>query len=185
METTVVKKTWTEKELMALPNNGNKYELINGELIMGPTGIEHEDIGARLLAALERFVLEHKLGIMCGSSAGYRMKSGNLRSPDVSFISKKRLQGFKRPPKGFFKGSPDLAVEILSPSDTVENLHEKIVEYFENDTKLVWVINPEEQVILVYHSPRPDKLLAGSDILNGEDIFTGFTLPVSELFVEL
>ena len=50
METTVVKKTWTEKELMALPNNGNKYELINGELIMGPIGIEHEDIGARLLA---------------------------------------------------------------------------------------------------------------------------------------
>ena len=185
METIVVKKTWTEKELMDLPNNGNKYELINGELIMGPTGIEHEDIGARLLAALERFVLEHKLGIMCGSSAGYLMKSGNLRSPDVSFISKKRLQGFKRPPKGFFKGSPDLAVEILSPSDTIENLHEKIVEYFGNDTKLVWVINPEEQVILVYHSQRPDKLLSGNDILNGEDIFTGFTLPVSELFVEL
>lgn len=185
METTVVKKNWTEKELMVLPNNGNKYELINGELIMGPTGIEHEDIGARLLTALERFVLEHKLGIMCGSSAGYWMKSGNLRSPDVLFISKKRLQGFKRPPKGFFKGSSDLAVEILSPSDTIENLHEKIVEYFENDTKLVWVINPEEQVILVYHSPRPDKLLRGSDILNGEDIFTGFTFPISELFVEL
>lgn len=185
METTVVKKNWTEKELMVLPNNGNKYELINGELIMGPTGIEHEDIGARLLAALERFVLEHKLGIMCGSSAGYWMKPGNLRSPDVSFISKKRLQGFKRPPKCFFKGSPDLAVEILSPSDTIENLHEKIVEYFENDTTLVWVINPEEQVILVYHSPRPDKLLRGSDILNREDIFTGFTFPVSELFVEL
>jgi len=67
----------------------------------------------------------------------------------------------------------------------MENLHEKIVEYFENDTKLVWVINPEEQVILVYHSQRPDKLLSGNDILNGEDIYTGFTLPVSELFVEL
>lgn len=185
METTVTKKTWTEKELMALPSNGNKYELINGELIMVPTGIEHEDIGARLLVALGKFVFEYNLGVVCGSSAGYWMKSGNLRSPDVSFISKKRLQGFKRPPKGFFKGSPDLAVEILSPSDTIETLHEKIVEYFENDTKLAWVINPEEQVILVYHSPRPDKLLRSNDTLNGEDIFTGFTLPVSELFVEL
>ena len=84
METTVAKKIWTEKELMSLPENGYKHELINGELVTGPTGIEHEDIGARLLTALERFVLEHKLGIMCGSSAGYRMKSGNLRSPDVS-----------------------------------------------------------------------------------------------------
>ena len=185
METTVAKKTWTEKELLSLPENGYKHELVNGELVMVPAGMEHENIVIKLSAALERFVSERKLGAVFGSSAGYRMKSGNLRSPDVSFISKKRLQGFKRPPKGFFKGSPDLAVEILSPSDTMENLHERIVEYFENDTKLVWVINPEEQVILVYHSPRPDKLLAGSDILNGEDIFTGFTLPVSELFVEL
>lgn len=185
METTVAKKTWTEKELMSLPENGYKHELINGELVMVPAGMEHENIVIKLSAALERFVSERKLGAIFGSNAGYRMKSDNLRSPDVSFISKKRLQGFKRPPKGFFKGSPDLAVEILSPSDTMENLHEKIVEYFENDTKLVWVINPEEQVILVYHSPRPDKLLAGNDILNGEDIFTGFTLPVSELFVEL
>ncbi|MBM4066454.1 MAG: hypothetical protein FJ266_12575 [Planctomycetes bacterium] len=103
METTVTKKIWTEKELMSLPENGYKHELINGELVMVPAGMEHENI----------------------------------------------------------------------------------VEYFENDTKLAWVINPEEQVILVYYSPRPDKLLAGSDILNGEDIFTGFTLPVSELFVEL
>ena len=185
METTVAKKIWTEKELMSLPENGYKHELINGELVMVPAGMEHENIVIKLSAALERFVSEHKLGAVFGSNAGYWMKSGNLRSPDVSFISKKLLQGFKRPPKGFFKGSPDLAVEILSPSDTMENLHEKIFEYFENDTKLVWVVNPEEQVILVYHSPRPDKLLRGSDILSGEDIFTGFTFPVSELFVEL
>lgn len=185
METTVAKKIWTEKELMSLPENGYKHELINGELVMVPAGMEHENIVIKLSAALERFVSERKLGAVFGSNAGYRMKSGNLRSPDVSFISKKRLQGFKRPPKGFFKGSPDLAVEILSPSDTIEILHDKMVEYFENDTKLVWVINPEEQIVLVYHSPRPDKLLRSSDILHGEDICTGFTFPVSELFVEL
>ena len=185
METTVTKKTWTEKELLSLPKNGHKHELIHGELIMVPAGMEHENIVIKLSAVLEKFVSEHKLGSVFGSNAGYWMKSGNLRSPDVSFISKKRLQGFKRPPKGFFKGSPDFATEILSPSDTMENLHEKIVEYFENDTKLLWVINPEEQFVLVYHSPRHEKLLRGSDILNGEDIFTGFTFPVSELFVEL
>lgn len=100
MEATI-KKNWTEKEIISLPNNGNKYELVNGELVMGPTGIEHEDIGATLLTALKRFTLEHKLGIVCGSSAGYWMKSGNLRSPDVSFIRGDRLKGLKRPPKGF------------------------------------------------------------------------------------
>ena len=108
METTVAKKIWTEKELMSLPENGYKHELINGELVMVQVGMEHENIVIKFSAALERFVSGHKLGAVFGSNAGYWMKSGNLRSPDVSFISK-----------------------------------------------------------------------------NGEDIFTGFTLPVSELFVEL
>ncbi len=184
MEATI-KKSWTEKEIMSLPNNGNKYELVNGELVMGPTGIEHEDIGATLLTALKRFALEHKLGIVCGSSAGYWMKSGNLRSPDVSFIRGDRLKGLKRPPKGFFKGSPDIAVEILSPSDTLESIHGKIVEYFGNETKLAWVINPEEQTVLVYHSPYADKLLTRQDILDGEEVMKGFSFPVAELFLEL
>lgn len=185
MDTTITKKTWTEQELMSLPKEGYKYELIQGELIMGPAGIEHEEIGANLLTALRRFVSERKLGIVCGSSAGYWMKSGNLRSPDVSFIRKERLQGYKRPPKGFFQGSPDIAIEILSPTDTVEGLHGKIVEYFENDTKLAWVVNPEEQTVLIYHSPQPSKLLTKNDLLDGEEILKGFTFPIAELFAEI
>jgi len=185
MQTETGKKVWTEKELMALPDDGNKYELVNGDLVMTPTGIEHEDIGARLTSALTRFVIEHKVGVVCGSSAGYWMKGGNLRSPDVSFIAKERLAGLKRPPKTFFGGAPDLAVEILSPEDTVERLHEKIVEYFENGTQLVWVVNPEEQTVLVYHTPQPDKLLRTGDELDGENVIPGFSMPVGELFAEL
>lgn len=185
MNTTTTKKTWTEQELMSLPKEGYKYELIQGELVMGPAGIEHEEIGAHLLTALRKFVSERKLGIVCGSSAGYWMKSGNLRSPDVSFIRKERLQGYKRPPKGFFKGSPDIAIEILSPTDTIESLHGKIVEYFENDTKLAWVVNPEEQTVLVYRSPQPRKLLTKNDLLDGEEVLKGFTFPIAELFAEI
>src|SRR5207247_5360218 len=92
----------------------------------------------------------HKLGIVCGSSAGYWMKSGNLRSPDVSFIAKERLQGLRHAPKKFFQGAPDLVVKILSPSDAVDELHEKIVEYFESGARLNWVLNPEEETVLVY-----------------------------------
>lgn len=176
---------WTEERLLSLPNDGNKYELVGGELVMTPAGIEHEKIGISLASALERVVREKKLGIVCGSSAGYWMKGGNLRSPDISFISKERLQGFKRAPKGFFNGAPDLAVEILSPNDTVENTHEKIVEYFENGVKLAWVVNSEEQIILVYHSPQPDSLLRAGDNLDGESLIPGFSFPVSELFAEL
>lgn len=179
METT---KTWTEKMIMSIPKDGHKHELINGEFTMVPAGFEHEYIGVKLIVALENFVSTKKLGAVFGSSMGYWMKSENLRSPDVSFISRERLQKFNRMPKGFFKGSPDLAAEILSPSDTVEGVHGKIAEYFENDTKLAWVVNPEEQTVTVYRSSYPHKLLTNKDTLEGEGVLEGFSVPVAALF---
>ncbi len=94
------------------------------------------------------------------------------------------MLGLKRLPKGYFQGSPDLAVEVISPNNTFEELHQKIVEYFENGCRLVWAINPDEKSILVYHKPEPDKLLQITDNLDGEDILPGFTLAVADLFIE-
>jgi Uma2 family endonuclease len=185
MDATTQQKVWTESELLQLPDDGKKVELVRGEIVMSPAGIDHESIGASLLAGLKPFARQNRLGIVLGSSAGYWMKSGNLRSPDVSFIAKERLKGLKRPPKGFFRGAPDLAVEILSPEDSVEKVHEKIVEYFQSEAQLVWVINPEEMIVLVYHSPQPDRLLRPGEHLNGESLLPGFSLPVSDLFEEL
>ena len=102
MQALVENKVWTEAELMALPDDGRKYELVEGEIVVGNTGIEHEYIGGRLFGPLSILVYERRLGIVCGSSAGYWMKSGNLRSPDLSFISKERLRGLKHAPKKFF-----------------------------------------------------------------------------------
>ncbi|HEX8174765.1 MAG TPA: Uma2 family endonuclease [Pyrinomonadaceae bacterium] len=186
MDTAIQNKVWTDEELLSLPDDSKKCEIIKGELVVSPAGIEHEEIGVRLSSALFNFVRKHKLGIVCGSSAGYWMKGRTtFLSPDVSFIAKERLQGAKRAPKKFFNGAPDLAVEVLSPSDTIERLHEKIVEYFDNGAKLIWVLNPEDQTALVYHTPQPDKLLRADDLLDGEDVVPGFSMPVSELFAEL
>ena len=179
------KKHWTDKEFMALPKDGHRYELIGGELAdMGNSGMEHGGIGSFLGGLLAIHVRQCKLGIVCDSSTAFTLKSGNKRSPDVSFVAKNRLQGLKRPPRGFFQGSPDLAVEILSPNNTVEEIHEKIVEYFENDTCLVWVIHPDEKYVLVYHFPEPDRLLRPDDALDGEAIVPGFSVTVAELFEE-
>jgi Uma2 family endonuclease len=178
-------KVWTDEEFMALPKDGHRYELVDGEPIdMGNSGMEHGGIGSFLGGLLAIYVRQHKLGIVCDSSTAFTMKSGNKRSPDVSFVAKERLKGLKRPPRGFFQGSPDLAVEILSPNNTVEEIHEKIVEYFDNDTRLVWVIHPDERYVLVYHSPEPDCLLRPQDTLDGEDIVHGFSMSVAELFEE-
>lgn len=179
------RRIWTDEEFMALPEDG-RYELVNGELVnMGNSGMEHGEIGSFLGGSLSLYVRSNKLGVICDSSTAFAMKTGNKRSPDVSFISKERLQGVKRLPRGYFQGSPDLAVEILSPSNTVEEIHDKIVEYFENGTRLVWVINPQEYYVLVYHAPSPDIFLKVGDRLDGEDIVPGFSLPVAELFAEL
>jgi Uma2 family endonuclease len=186
MDTAIQNKVWTDEELLSLPDDMKKCEIIKGELVVSPAGIEHEEIGMRLGSALFNFVRKKKLGIVCGSSAGYWMKERtSFLSPDVSFIAKERLQGAKRAPKKFFNGAPDLAVEVLSPSDTIDKLHEKIVEYFDNGARLIWVLNPEEQIVLVYHAPQPDKLLRAGDALDGEDVVPGFSMPVSELFAEL
>ncbi len=113
------------------------------------------------------------------------MVTGNRRSPDVSFVSRQRLQGLKKLPKGFFQGAPDLAVEIISSSNTFEEIHAKIVEYFESGSKLVWVVNPDEKSVIVYHQPQPDKLLTIADTLDGEDIVPGFRLAVGDLLADL
>lgn len=185
MTISIEKKVWTDAEFMALSKDGHRYELVNGQVLdMGNLGIEHGGIGSLLGGLLAIYVKQHKLGIVCDSSTAFTLKNGNKRSPDVSFVSKERLKGLKRPPRGFFQGSPDLAVKILSPSNSVEEIHGKIVEYFDNDTRLVWVIHPDEKYVLVYHSPEPDGFLRSKDQLEGEEIVSGFSMPVAELFEE-
>jgi Uma2 family endonuclease len=181
----LAQKTWTEAEFMALSKDGGRYELVDGDVVtMSNSGLEHGEIGLLLGGRLIFYVREHKLGSAFDSSTGFRMQSGNVRSPDVGFIAKARLQGLKRPPKGFFEGAPDLAVEVLSPSNTLEEIHNKIVEYFENGTRLIWVINPQEYYVLVYHTSSPDVFLRVGDDLDGEDVVPGFSMAIAELFAE-
>ncbi|MEK0190759.1 Uma2 family endonuclease [Microcoleus anatoxicus] len=187
LETPAEEKVWTDAEFMALNRDGHRYEIVNGELIdMGNSGAKHGYICSILMILLGGYVHIQKLGAMFDSSTAFKMKSGNKRSPDVSFMAKERLQGLDELPDGFLEGAPDLAVEILSPSNTVAEIHDKLVEYFENGARLVWVIHPQEQYVLVYRSSQePDRLLKSTDSLDGEEIVSGFTLPVAELFQKL
>ena len=179
-------KALTDEQFMSLPEDSNCYEYVDGELvILANSGVEHGYLALTLGYFLTGFVRTHKLGVTCDSSTAFKMKTGNKRSPDLAFIAKERLQGLKRLPKGFFDGSPDLAIEIISPNNTFEEIHNKLVEYFENGTRLVWVILLNEECVLVYHQPKPSKLLQLEDSLDGEDVVPNFNLPLLELFQEL
>ncbi|MFM7603005.1 MAG: Uma2 family endonuclease [Pseudanabaena sp.] len=179
-------KIWTDAKLMAL-TDGNCYELVNGELVnMGNSGALHGYTCSLLVMALMNYILPRQLGIILDSSTAFTMKNGNKRSPDISFVSKEKLQGLTELPDGFLDGSPDLAIEVLSPNNTISEIDQKIVEYFENGSRLVWVINLKLHYVLVYRSAQePDRLLKQSDFLDGEDVIEGFTMPLSDLFQKL
>ena len=181
------KKVWTDAEFMALSQDGYHYEIVNGELIdMGNSGALHGYVCSTLMILLGGYIRTHKLGAMFDSSTAFTMKSGNKRSPDLSFFAKARLQNITKLPLGFLKGAPDLVVEVLSPGNTVEEIHEKLVEYFENGTRLAWIVHPNEHYVLVYRSAQePDRLLKTIDTLDGEEVIPGFTLAVGDLFQTL
>ena len=190
-ETTVIKnpetKVWTDAEFMALPDDGNRYELVKGELInLGNSGALHGYIAIILSAALFGLVTSRKLGVLLDSSTAFTMKNGNKRSPDIAFFAKERLQGLEELPTGFLEGAPDLVIEILSPGNTVAEIEDKIAEYFANGTRLLWVISPRQHYVLVYRSGyEPQRLLTSGDFLEGEDVVPGFTFPVADLFQKL
>lgn len=175
---------WTDEAFLALPDDGQRYEIVANQLVdMGYSGTKHGYICALLSGVLLSYTLPKKLGIVIDSSTAFKMKNGNKRSPDVSLVVRERLQQLGEIPDGFFEGAPELAIEVLSPGNTVEEIHKRLVDYFESGTRLAWVVHPQEQYVLVYRSATsPQRLLVVGDSLDGEDIVPGFTYPLAELF---
>jgi Uma2 family endonuclease len=176
---TTTPKTWTDEELMALPDDG-KYELVDGELIhVSPAGARHGDIVAELLVRVRVFAKQHKLGHVFDGQTGFRLPAGNLRSPDVSFVEAARLpEGI---PAGFLHLPPDLAVEVLSPTDRAGDLAQKVGEYLGVGVRLVWVIDPEKGTAVAYEPGGTPYTVRKGDALQGRDVLPGFTCPLLDL----
>lgn len=181
------KKVWTEEELQSLPEDGFIHEVVDGELVMSPkNNFEHENICGRLFAALREFNRKERLGLVIGSSAGYWMANRNCRAPDISFIPKERLHqlGFSPKARKFFPGAPDLAVEVISPSNTRGEMEARLRDFFSSGTRLAWIINPYAESVEVCHSLAQRALLGAGGELDGEQLLPGFRYPVGNLFKE-
>jgi Uma2 family endonuclease len=181
------KKAWTEEELQSLPDDGFVHEIVDGELVMSPkNNFEHENICAALLTAMRTFAKGRQLGVVIGSSAGYWMSNGNCRAPDVSFIPRERLLklGFSPRARSFFPGAPDLAVEVLSPSNTPAEIEARLSDFFASGAQIVWLINPVTQSVEVCHSPTQRTLVGAGGELDGEHLLEGFRYPIADLFKE-
>ncbi|MDE0087117.1 MAG: Uma2 family endonuclease [Candidatus Poribacteria bacterium] len=154
------------------------YEYIKGELIpMPPTSVEHGYISVNLSSLLHLYVRENQLGRVL-SETGFRVGERVL-IPDIAFVSTDRL------PADQSKASPvppDLAVEVVSPSDTLRRVEEKVYAYLEAGTQLVWLLSPTFKTVTVYRSETEITTLTRNDTLSGEEVVKGFSCQVAELF---
>jgi Uma2 family endonuclease len=175
-------RLYTEDDLLRVPKDGRKYELVKGELRVSPAGLRHEKIAVKLGQLLLNFVERHRLGDVYGSSAGFKLPNGDIRSPDVSFVRADRLPDGQAP-EGFAEFLPDLAVEIVSPTDRATEIAEKIGEYLAHGVQVVWLVEPRHQTITVYHSMTDVMTFHATEELRGDPVLPGFSCRVQQVFV--
>ena len=175
-------RTITDEELLQLPEDGNKYEVVDGELVVSPgAGWRHEKIVSKLVTWLRLFVDERRLGEVLPSSLLYVLPSGNRRGPDISFVSAAKAAQVG-PDTVFPKFAPDLAVEVLSPSDSPRRVQDKVGEYLEAGVRLVWILDPENRRAVIYRALSSVDRIDESGHLDGEDVLPGFRCRLADVF---
>ena len=161
-----------------LENDIDGYEYVKGELVpMSPPTRIHSKISVKVIRYLDRYVDENQLGEV-HVEATFQVGARGLK-PDVAFVSTPHLEGDEN--KGFLI-PPDLAIEVVAPSDVQWRVVDKAFAYLEAGTRLVWVLDPRSQTVTVYRSESHIVLLTREDTLTSEDVVPGFACPVSQLF---
>jgi Uma2 family endonuclease len=175
----------TADDLWRLPNDGMRHELVKGVLhTMPPAGFEHGVVGINLSTPLDQHVRANRLGIVVAAETGFLIATNpdTVRAPAVGFVRQDRIQATGIP-RRYWPGAPDLAVEVVSPSDTVFAVDDKVQEWLTAGARLVWVVNPRQRTVTVHRAGGAPTILTVSDVLDGEQVVPGFSMRVSELFV--
>ncbi len=175
--------TATVDDLAREENNG--CELVEGTLVEKSMGLRESLLAAYLSALLGPTVRGGNLGILSGPDGTYELVSGLVRLPDLAFVSWDRLPGRRLPDEPVPNVVPDLAVEVLSASNTLGEMTRKRSEYFKAGVRLVWEIDPRARTVRVYTSETAFTDLTAADTLDGGAVLPGFTLPLVDLFAEL
>lgn len=168
-------------DIVLLPENDDKIlELIAGEIYEVPSAPKSSYYAGRVLVRIANFVEAHNLGFVTGEAGGYRV-NGERYAPDVAYISKARTGDLAE--RGYNPVPPDLAVEVVFPSDTQsqERLRFKIFNYVAVGT-VVWVVFPETQTVEIYVPTQPPKRLGINDTIDGGAVLPGLEMRVREIF---
>jgi len=173
----------TADDLLTMPGD---YELIRGELReTSPSSAEPTIVSINVSSSLFAHVRERRLGLVTGADGGFVLSQdrATVVAPDVGFIRRERI------PRDFdyqhyFPVPPELAVEVVSPSDSFGEVMEKVDLYLEAGVPLIWVAVPQRRVVMVYRPGQPQRTLTENDELDGEEIVPGFRLSVRAVFAD-
>ncbi len=171
------------RDFEQLADDGMPHELDEGELLtMSPAKKRHGDIQTRIAFELGRFLLHTPLGRVYVAETGFLLQRepATLRVPDVSFLTAERASRLS--PDDWLEGAPDLAVEVVSPSDTASYVLRKVSQYLHFGSRVVWVAYPDTEEIHVYEASGGVRILHGEQALEAPGLLPGFSLPVRSLF---
>ena len=176
--------TATEQDVIDIEAHESRLcELVDGVLVEKTAGVYESILASRLIYFLNEFVMRLDLGLVTAPDGMMRLAEGLVRIPDVSFISWNQLTSRRVPRVPIADLAPDLAVEVISPSNTAREMERKLQEYREFGVRLVWYVFPEPQEVHVYSADQHEILTIDQEI-SGGDVLPGFVLPVRQLFEE-
>ena len=171
-------------QLFAMPDDGNRYELVHGELrMMSPAGGEHGWIAMRIASRLDEQVEELGLGIVFAAETGFRISTDpdTVRAPDVAFVRQDRIESIDDLKK-FVPLAPDLVAEVVSPNDTSSEVEAKVQMWINAGTRMVLVVDPATACIRVYRDTAKIAVFHEGDTVDASDVVDGWTLSVSAVF---
>jgi Uma2 family endonuclease len=174
----------TAEQLFCLPADNLRHELIRGELrTMTPAGSEHGATVMNVSWCLLRHNKKRKRGVLFGAETGFVLARDpdTVRASDCAWVRLERIPA-KGIPKTFFSGAPDLAVEVVSPGDSHDEVRTKVEDWLSPGTQVVWVVNPKPKTVAVYRAGDPARILTERDMLDCPDLLPGFKVRVSEYF---
>jgi Uma2 family endonuclease len=163
-------------------HNPSLCELVDGILVEKTVGLYESNLAYLLQQFLAAFLAKHNLGTVFGPDGMMRLRPGCIRVPDVSFVSWERLGKSLERQEAALDGGPDLAIEIISPSNTREEMQEKLSDYFEASVRQVWYVYPKPREVHVFDGPTAGSIVRSGDTLEGGSLLPGFTLPIDQLF---
>ena len=173
----------TIEEFEQMPDGDRRYELWDGELIeMAPPGEMHNDVIREIVWNAERFVRASKIEkLFIETTFVIREDPPSSLVPDIAFIHEHRLQP-DRDRRRIVRTYPDIAIEVISPTDRIGEVLQKVARYLEAGVTLVWVVDPDSRTVTVHRQNRDMRVLTVVDTIDGEDVLPGLSIPVSDIF---